>query len=355
MTKKYISGCIFTVLVFGSVLFAVNTRDIDKIREKGVLNNSDFAVIEGFIAESINELLTAEDFTSLSNVRNSIIARNQAQSGDQYKDVFSDSLNKCIPDAFKKTQSLVPEKNSVIITANLLILVESLQDEKLTDYAMQYLRNSNAVIRYWAVKCVTNQFMVDKFNSSSNPIFAAKATKLLNDLIADGDTDSLAAIVNFASKIRSTAGNEMLLAIAERRIGEYVGWKVDNELIDAALLNSLFDIYVRNTTKKIYAQKFGQLFSYVMQRYIKGQAILTGKQKSNLASVMIEIEQTCMTRALGLRQSVIKKAVEGSKIDALKKEYARLFDADGQKGELASKMKFDYAPGGAKPLELKIK
>jgi hypothetical protein len=58
---------------------------------------------------------------------------------------------------------------------------------------------------------------------------------------------------------------------------------------------------------------------------------------------------------LGLRQSVIKKAVEGSKIDALEKEYSRLFDADGQKGELAVKMKFDYVPGGAKPLELKVK
>ena len=265
--KKNISVSIFTVLVFGSVLFAVNTRDIDNVREKGVLSDSDFTVIDGFIAESINELLVAEDLTSLSNLRNSIISRNQAQSGNQYKVVFSDSLNKHIPCAFEKAQSLVPEKNSVTMTANLLILVESLQDEKLTDYAMGYLKSSNAIICYWAVKCVTNQFMVDKFNSSSNPIFAAKATKLLKDLIADGDADSLAAIVNFASKIRSTAGSEMLLSIADRRIGEYADWKVDNELVDVALLNSLFDIYNRDTTKKIYAQKFYQNVSSVCMQY----------------------------------------------------------------------------------------
>ena len=353
--KKYISAGIFTVLVLGSVLFAANTRDIDNVREKGVLSDSDFAVIDGFIAESINELLAAEDLTSLSNLRNSIISRNQAQSGDQYKVVFSDSMNKYIPGAFEKAQSMVPEKNSVTMIANLLILVESLQDERLTDYAMQYLKSSNAIIRYWAVKSVTNQFMVEKFDSASNPVFAAKATKLLKDLIADGDADSLAAIVNFASQIRSTAGSEMLLSIADRRISEYADWKVDNELIDAALLNYLFDIYNRDTTKKIYAQKFGQLFSYVMQRYIKGQAILTDKQKSDLASVMIEIEQSSMIKALGLRQSVIKTAFEEGKIDALEKEYARLFDAGGQKGELASKMDFDYSPGGAKPLELKAK
>lgn len=353
--KKHILVSIFTALVFGSVLFAANTRELDNVREKGVLNSDDFAVIDTFIAESVNELMTAVDLTSLSNLRNSIISRNQAQSGEQYKVVFSDSLNKYIPGAFEKAESLSPKKNSVILTTNLLILIESLQDERLTDYAMQYLKNSNVIIRYWAVKCVTNQFMVEKFDSSLYPIFAGKATKLLNDLIVDGDTDSLAAIVNFASQIRSTAGSEMLLSIADRRIGEYASWEVDNELIDATLLSVLFDIYARDTTKKVYAQKFGQLFSYVMQRYIKGQAILTDKQKSDLASVMIEIEQSSMIKALGLRQSVIKTAVEDGKIEALEREYARLFGSGGQKGELASKMDFDYSPGGAKPLELKAK
>jgi len=353
--KKNILVSIFVILVFTSVLSAVNTRDIDKVRKKGVLDNSDFAVIDSFVADSLNELLAVEDFTAFSSVRNSIMFRKEGKSGDQYKEAFYDSLNKYVPGAFKKAESLEPENKKVITVANLLMLVECLHDEKLTDYAMVYLKSSNAIIRYWAVKCVTNQFMIDKFNSSSNPIFAAKATKLLNDLIGNGDADSLAAIINFASKIRSTAGNEMLLAIVDRRIGEYAGWEVDNELIDAALLKSLFDIYTRDTTKKVYAQKFGQLFSYVMQRYIKGQAILSGRQKSGLASVMIEIEQTTMVKALGLRQSVIKKAVEGKKIEALVKEYSRLFDAAGQKGEIAAKMKFDYAPGGAKPLVLKDK
>ncbi|HPS54603.1 MAG TPA: hypothetical protein PLP05_03310 [Sedimentisphaerales bacterium] len=353
--KKNILAGIFVVLVFGSALSAVNTRDIDVIREKGVLDSSDFAVIDSFIAESINELLAAVDFSTLSNVRNFIVSRTEAKSGDQYKNSFSDSLNKYIPDAFEKAKSLKPEKNSVAMTSNLLMLVEALQDMKLTDYAMQYLKSENEVIRYWAVKCVTNQFMVDNFNSSSEPIFAAKATKLLKDLIVKGDGDSLAAIVGFSSRIKSTAGNEMLLAIAERRIGEYAEWKVDNEIIDADLLNSLFDVYSRDTTKKIYVQKYAQLFAYIMQRYIKGQAILTDKQKSDLASVMIEIEQSSMVKVLGISQSIIKTAIENGNLDALGKEYARLFDVDGQKGELATKMQFDYSPGGAKPLELKAK
>jgi hypothetical protein len=104
------------------------------------------------------------------------------------------------------------------------------------------------------------------------------------------------------------------------------------------------------------ARSFVQLYSYNVQRYIKGQKILSNKSKSYLASVLVEAEDKCIGKILGRPQSTIKRAVEQSDYSLLSQEYNRLFGDETTAGQLQLKLNIDFAdPNGKKriaPLEL---
>ena len=73
------------------------------------------------------------------------------------------------------------------------------------------------------------------------------------------------------------------------RIKKYAGWAVDYALLDATILQSLYNkIAAGGPRKPAVARRFGQLYSYAMQRYIKGQNYLDATQKGYLASVLVE-------------------------------------------------------------------
>jgi len=91
----------------------------------------------------------------------------------------------------------------------------------------------------------------------------------------------------------------MLIKIAEIRITAYENWTVKYELMDAALLQALSsrllpDNFQRLSAeqKALFARTFGQLYSYVFERYILGVDILTKISKRQLASVLIDVEKT---------------------------------------------------------------
>jgi len=84
------------------------------------------------------------------------------------------------------------------------------------------------------------------------------------------------------------------------------------------------------------------LYSYAMQRYIKGQNLLSDNNKQYLASVLVETEDKCISKLLGRTQSNIKRAVEQSSISMLQQEYDRLFGNQTKAGELTLKLNIDY-------------
>ena len=81
-----IKWVIFTVLVVFLILVmnpgskAVNTREVDNVRKKAVLDNSDLKIIDDFLAEAINELVRERDFTAIAQKRTVILSRKNAQT-----------------------------------------------------------------------------------------------------------------------------------------------------------------------------------------------------------------------------------------------------------------------------------
>ena len=81
-TKLVVSTTMFVLcfLSASSLSLAIETGQIDKIRAKGVLDDADLQVIDGFVAQSIGEIVKAADFTAISRTRAAVVSRVNSNS-----------------------------------------------------------------------------------------------------------------------------------------------------------------------------------------------------------------------------------------------------------------------------------
>lgn len=340
-------------LVLSSGSAAVNTREVDIVRKKVVLDNQDLKIIDDFLAQAIQELVRTRDFTSIAKIRTVILSRQSTQG--QYAQQFSESARRHIATGFRDAQQLRRPERIARVTINLLILMDGLQDLRLADQAIAWLKNENMVIRYWAVHCLTNPSIITQLNSTttSNSKQALVIAGQLKELVENSTPEIVALIAQFAAGVNIPQGEELLLQIADMRIKRYANWTVKYELFDSALLKYLCGKIplpsgspaglptTKINTKPEIARRFAQLYSYAIQRYIKGASILNDTQKSHLASVLVETEDKCISRLLGA-QLTVRRAVERKDMQAILAEHDRLLGS-----ALPSTLKFDYGSTGS--------
>jgi len=334
---------------------AVDTRQIEQVRNKQVLNSEDLQIIDDFLAQAVQELVKTRDFTAIARTR-TVILTNQSNQG-QYAKQFSESAYKYISLGLAQAKEL-PQERQFKVILNLLILVDGLSDPRLADLAIARLKDNNKAIRYWAVRCVTSSGLIRKLNptDATNLRLAQRIAKELAALVDSSEPEILALMAEFASEINIPEGQDLLLQIADIRIKQYADWKVEYELLDSAILKFLYNKMapdrVGGSSSSAVARRFGQLYSYAMQRYLKGQEYLRQNNKQYLASVLVETEDKCIGKLLSRPQSAIKRAVEQSDYSLLLQEYNRLFGDEIRAGELTLKLNIDYGddPGGSKRL-----
>ncbi|MDD5065058.1 MAG: hypothetical protein PHQ35_09935 [Phycisphaerae bacterium] len=339
---------VFLAFVVVSRCQAVDTGPIDKVRDKGVLEDSDLQIIEDFVADGVSELAKTQDFTSVARIRAVIHARSSSDKESaeaQYKGQFSESAYKYISEALEAAKKLTPVERRFQVILNLLILTDSLHDLRLADLAMKWIEDENEAIRYWAVHCITNAGIVEQLNSkeAANQELAGKITEQLSKVVESSSPETLALMAEFAAGVDITRGEELLLQIADMRIKRYADWTVKYELLDSTILKLLDGkIPLESASKPDVGRRFGQLYSYVIQRYVKGQDVLNDTQNNQLASVLVETEASCIVRRLKVTQSVVKNAVEQGDFAALMQEHGRMLGDEAKAGQLSLKLNFDY-------------
>jgi len=352
----------FSVLAINSNAVAVNTKDIDNVLKKGVIDDQDKKIIDDFLSQAVQELVKTKDFTSIAKLRTVILSRKSTQS--QYTQQFSESAYKYIKAGFEQAQTLRPEERKTNVIINLLILIDGMEELRLSDLAMAMLKDQNMVIRYWAVHCLTNPAIIQQLNSgaTSNSQLAATIAEQLKEVVETSKAEIIVHIARFAANVNIPQGEGLLLQVADERIKRYADWTVKHEFYDniiLQLLESKISLPSQNPgattpttslSKPAIAQRFAQLYSYAIQRYIKGKDILNETQKQNLASLLIEIEDKSISRLLGVPQVTIRRAIERENMAALSDEHNRLLGDETTTGQLPSKLGFDYSttPNGPK-------
>lgn len=326
---------------------SVDTRDIKIVSEKPVLDGRDLQIIDDFLAKAIEELVKTKDFTSIARTR-TVILSNQSSQG-QYAKQFSQSAYKYISAGFQQAQEL-PEDRRFKVNLNLLILIDGLKDPRLADLAIARLKDNNKVIRYWAVRCITNSDLIKKI-SSADAANAQLLQRIMAELrqIIDSNPpmadEILALITEFAAQVNFPEAEDLSRQIAEVRIKQYADWTVQYELLDGAILKLLSNkIALPGSSKPEIARRFAQLYSYVFQKYLNGQD-LKSNNKQYLASVLVETEDKCLGKLLGRSQSNIRRAIEQGNNSLLAQEYDRLFGDQAKAGELTMKLNVDYGTG----------
>ena len=325
-------------------LKAVDTRKIAVVQNKDVLESGDFQVIDNFVEETVREIVETKDFTTVSKIRddfitNSVSKKESAQR--QYRNQFIKSAVNHISQAFKTSQTLEPEIRFRVVI-NLMIVIEGIHDVQLSTLVLDKLDDGNAAVRYWAVKCFANPEVIKQLNDTGeNSSLSAQVISRIGKAI-DNCTDMLLILItNFASELNNPQATELLIRIADLRIKQYAQWQVKDELTDAVVLKSLFNKIISNQGGADSPRRFGQLYSYVFQRYLSGSANLSEFHKQNLVTVMVEIEDKCIRRLLG-RQTKIREAIEKKDNTALLSEHDNLLGNANTEGKLGVKLNFLY-------------
>ena len=338
----------FFILVPNSVSEAVNTADIDRVRNKGVLGSEDLRIIDDFVAEAVSELVQTKDFTFVARVRSVILSRNSSSkesAESQYAAQFSESVYKYLSSGLAEALNLTGDDLRAMVVVNLLILADSLENVRLAELAVGLLSDENTLIRYWAVHCVTNPAIIKQLNSekAANSALASKIAEQLKGLVDKSSPEEIALMAEFAGGVDIPQGEDLLLQIADMRMSRYKDWTVEYELLDATILKLLYNkMSSTESDSSGLARRFGQLYSYAIQRYVKGRDYLFASEKQQTASVLVEIEQSCIGKILGMPQSVIRKAVEQDNYPALLQEHSRLLGDETRAGQLGLKLNFDY-------------
>ncbi len=342
----------FLVLVMNPGSVAVSTREVDTVRKKAVLDNSDLKIIDDFLAQAIQELVRTRDFTSIAKIRTVILSRQSTQG--QYAQQFSESARRHIAAGFQQAQELRRPERITRVTINLLILMDGLQDLGLADSAIAMLKNENMIIRYWAVHCLTNTNIITQLNAATNSNQVSAIAAQLKDLIENSTPEIVVLIAQFAAGVNIPEAEQLLIQIADLRIKQYADWTVKYELYDSAILKFLSSkiplpsqspggmLLTTTGTKPAVARRFAQLYSYAIQRYIKRAGLLNDTQKSHLASVLVETEDKCIGRLLSNPQRTIRRALERQNAQAIMAEHDRLLGTATTPGQLPTTLKFDY-------------
>ncbi|MFB0555622.1 MAG: hypothetical protein ACETWQ_20140 [Phycisphaerae bacterium] len=347
----------FFVLLMNSGTVAVSTREVDNVLKKSVLDSSDLKIIDDFLAQAIQELVQTRDLTDIAKIRTVILSRQSTQG--QYAQQFSESARRHIAAGFRDAQQLPRPERITVVTINLLILMDGLQDLGLTDLAIAMLNNENMVIRYWAVHCLTNTDIITQLNAATNSKQASAIAAQLKGIVDNSTPEIVALIAQFAAGLDIPENEKLLIQIADLRIRQYADWTVKYELYDSALLKYLSSkipvpsetpaglLPTTIDTKPEIARRFAQLYSYAIQRYIKGAALLNDTQKSHLASVLVETEDKCLGRLLGSPQLTIRRALERQNAQGIMDEHDRLLGTATTTGQLPATLKFDYGSTGS--------
>lgn len=351
--------------VLGALLFlvldpaagAVNTAEIDRVREKNVLDSGDFQIIDDFVGEAVNGLVRGREPSFVVKARMLIEQRkssNEESAKAQYARQFSESVYRHISKAVKKAKT----DRDFLVTVNLLILIDRLVDTpenlRLVDLSIGMLKDENRIIQYVAVQSITNPGIIKQLKVGDNSELAGRIARQLKGLVDNSSSETIALMAEFAGAVEVPEADALLLQVAEARIQKYAEWAVEYALLDTAVLHALCSkMSSPGASKTEVAQRFAQLYSYIAQRYVKGQNHLSDVDKEQLISVLVETERSCIGGLLSRPQGTIRRAIEREDMASFLLEINRLLGDRTGPGALGRKFLFDYgrSPDGGRRIE----
>jgi hypothetical protein len=343
----------FAILVGGLVLTLltvsraqVDSRRIEEVVKKNVLTPEDLDIIDAYVTDAVGRLVRTTDFTEVAKHRAVIVSHQISQA--QYAQRFSDAVLREIGKGFEYAANQITDTDRRLkVFTNLLILAGELNDPQLIELGLRMIPEENTMVRYWAVRVATNPSVWAKLaqDQSTAAALSRKIVDACGRVVETSSPEVLNLMAQFAGRYDASPAQDLLTRIADVRIKRYADWTVKYELVDTGILKLLSAKIASGGPANLQlARQFSQLYSYAIQRYIRGlrDNNLRDLSESYLASVLVETEQQCLSKLLSGPQTGITRAVEAGDAAALQAEHDRLLGGANQAGALPSKFGFTY-------------
>ncbi len=328
-----------------------DSRRIGEVLKKSILTQEDFAIIDAFATDAIGRLVRTVDFTEVAKTRAAIVSHQSTQA--QYAQRFSEACLREILKGFDyATNQITDPQRRFKVFANVLILASELNDPRLVDVGIRMIGHEANAVRYWAIRVATNPAVWEKLSQdqAAAATTSSKVIEACNKAAETSSAEVLYLMAQFAGRFDTPAAVDLLIHIANIRMKSYADWAVNYELVDTGILRLLSNkITSAGGSNEQVAKAFAQLYSYAIQRYIRGMQnnTLKGMSQNYLVSVLLETEEQCLSKLLGGTQTGIRRALEAGDLNALQAEHDRLLGGSSQPGALPAKFNFSYGTAGA--------
>jgi hypothetical protein len=344
------------VLFLTAPLLAVTVSDIEALRlrtesTRAELQAADRSQIEEFWDTTLNMMLLSNTGQAVVDVRRRLEEMIGTEPLSFYNSVYIAAARRALPTAFDNVSRMEDASRQQLMKQNLMVLTAQLKNPALADIALDNINDKDPVVRYWAVKAVTNAGVIQLLSSEITRDEAALA-KILNALKErvgfEQQVEIQTMIIHFASAMDHPTAREILLTLADRRIEAYKRWDMDRGDTDSRLLIAMGNIVLMSqdaAVKSDFARKFSELYALAYQAYMKGEGVLTSRQLEQVLSVILEVDRAVLARLLTVTQTGVFRAVQ-RKV-GLDREYETIFGDRSRKGDLATRYNFDYGKDAA--------
>lgn len=341
----------FLVLFMIVPLYAVTVSDIEEIRlrtesSRSELQPADRNLVEEFWETSLNTMLLSATAQDIVDIRRGLEAQMGTEPLSFYTSGYVAAAKRFLLTAFANVARMEDAAKQQLLEQNLMVLTAQLKNPALADIVLGRINDKDPVVRYWAVKAVTNSGVIQQLSSeiTRDPETEEKILNALKERIGfEQQVEIQTMIINFAAAMDHPVARDILLAVADKRIESYKNWSIDNGDLDSRLLIAMGNTALISPdaeVKRIFACKFAALYSLVFQAYMKGEAILTGPQVDQVISVILEVDKAVLAKMLNVPQTGIFRALQ-RKV-GLDREYETIFGDRLRAGDLGTLYKFDY-------------
>ena len=360
-------------------LQASTKLEVDRIRVKNILTDSDLNSIDTYVSLTLDRMLLSEEQRELDKIRKEIIS--SAKSSSQttstrqtYNQRFVSMVQSHYPRVFNKIVELEDPDIAQHVELGLSIVIAQLDHSDLCGDLIALLNNKNTSIRYWGLKGLSSETISKHLLTleSTDDLIRNLVAGLRNALNDQTDALVLAQIVAAASLPKFPEALEVIADCLEKRWEFYNQWKVSDELIDMAMVQTTLEMVdngslAENTAlQNVLLYSVGKLFSAGLQRYQMGLRYKDKEDKSlllldttsqhKLQSFLIESERAfrkaCDRPVSGI--SRLAKAIQSRNWSSIDEVFDKLLGPDGEVDRVfklySGERKFPY-PSIAAPSE----
>lgn len=367
--KHFLSLFLVGFVFIGSVL-AIDTEQIELVRNRtqsssSELSASDMSVISQFWTTSLDQMLLSAKSQDAVAIRIELSKQKGIEPLSTYRSAYVQEGLKNIQASLLNIERLGNVQQRIMIKRNLLILTANLESPKTREIALAHLADEDDMIRYWAVRAVTQPAVVQQL--SSDVITGQEAVSeilegLSKRVSVEKQTDVLEMIAGFCMGFNDSIAREILVQMIDQRIKAYQNWRPVQVGLDIRLLTAAGNIAALQqdvAVKSTFGRKFTEMYSFAIQRYMKGVGSFTNAELEEILTVIAEVDQNVVSKTMEIRTGILG-GLRSNTISQLSREYEILFGDRSRQGQLAMRLKFDYGKDAAgnpitSPPELKPK